>query len=167
MELSGHLECIVKGFLPDKKCEFEKLIEKGIDKVYLSCQTQNNKAEEIIIDILSTNYNLYPISPSDISTTDPICFKCAAIQASKFQIIDVSAHKKDDKGDSCFALELGFAYAKHKDKTKMIFNADLQSDPVEMFPGKPCGWHCATIEKNLEENLEEFMKSFGYGGMKK
>ena len=167
VELSGHLECILKGFLPDKKCDFKNLMEKGIDKVYISCQTQNKKAEDIIIDILSTKYNLYPILPLDISTTNPICFKCAAIHASKFQIIDVSAHKKGDKGDSCFALELGFAYAKHKDKTKMIFDADLQSDPVEMFAGRPCGWHCATIEKNLDENLDEFMKSFGYGGMKK
>lgn len=167
LEMEGQLECILKGFLPDKKCDFKDLINKGIEKVYISCQTQNKKAEKIIIDILSTKYNLYPISPSDISTTDPICFKCTAIKSSKIQIIDVSAHKKDEKGDPRFALELGFAYARHKNKTKMIFNADLQSDPVEMFPGKPCGWHDVTIEKNLEENLEEFMKSFSYGGMKK
>ena len=166
-ELSGHLECILKGFLPDKKCDFKDLITKGIDKVYISCQTQNKKAEEIIIDILSTKYNLYPISPSDISTTDPICFKCVAIRSSKIQIIDVSAHKKDEKGDPCFTLELGFAYAIHKNETKMIFDADLQSNPVEMFPGKPCGWHHVIMRENLEENLEGFMKSFGYGGIKK
>ena len=166
-ELNGHLECILKGFLPDKKCAFKNLIEKGMDKAYISCQSQNKKAEKIIIDILSTKYNLYPISLSDIPTTDPICSKCAAIKSSKIQIIDVSAHKKNEKGDPCFALELGFTYASHKDRTKMIFDADLQSDPVEMFPGKPCGWHAVTIERNLEENLEEFMKSFSYGGMKK
>jgi nucleoside 2-deoxyribosyltransferase len=167
VELSGHLECILKGFLPDKKCEFKDLIKSGINKVYISCQTQNKNAEEIIINILSERYNLYPILHSDIPNADPVCFKCAAIKSSKIQIIDVSARKMGEKGDPCFALELGFAYARHKNQTKMIFDADLQSNPVEMFPGKSCGWHSATIEKNLEENLEEFMKSFNDGGMKK
>jgi len=166
-ELGGHLECILKGFLPDRKCQFKDRIENGLDKVYISFHSQNKKAEEIIINILSTKYHLYPIMPSDISTNDPICFKCASIKSSKIQIIDVSAQKKDDKGDPCFVLELGFAYAQHKSKTQMIFDADLQSDPVEMFSGKRCGWHNVTMERELEDNLEEFMKSFSYGGMKK
>src|SRR3989304_1584283 len=130
--LSGHLECILKGFLPDKKCDFKNLMEKGVDKVYISCQIQNKKAEEIIIDILSKKYNLYPILPLDISTTNPICFKCAAIHASKFQIIDVSAHKKGDKGESDDTQRIGRRYRRQDELgTPYCVTVD-QSDPVEM-----------------------------------
>jgi len=164
---SGHVKCPIRRF-EQEKCQYEDFIMKGINKPYILFQTQNVDAKMFVIDFLSKR-NCYPIQSSDLpKEADDICSKCIGIQASIFQIIDGSAHEKGMKGDPVCALELGFAYVLHKEKTLMLYDADKDPEPIVMFPGSAHGWHKCTMEKDLREKLQDFMNKFpDFGGIKK
>lgn len=164
---SGQVKCPIKSF-EQEQCPFDDFIGKGINKPYILFQTRNKQAEEFVISFLASR-NCYPILRNDVpKEADDICFRCISIQASRFQIIDGSARKKEIKGDPTCALELGFAYALHREKCLMLYDADKDPEPVVMFAGGQHGWHESTLEKDLKEKLQEFMDKFPeFGGIKK